>query len=494
LRRKAAGRPAGNFRIGAAEPENPKRVLLHGQPGTGLAGGRRSGHRSGQRPRCDPNPPAVEGQTAISPAATGGLIPKTVTAPAQRGVACAPAPVLATNSAPQLEPGWHASAPLRSPAAGFAAASRRPLEIRQDNKAAQPRAVRVFWGPWPWARARWLVALESTTSDSASWTASKTWRPMGQGRPVGYPPCPAEACGGQIAGRAPPRAPGAAARPGRRPVRRNRNRTNRRRRGDYRGRSRWAPACCQSLDGSPPWLDDPWLKWPPHHPACLLDLGPAAAGGECPQALVTLPRAADYSGKTCLLQTWPGCARCSTTLAPSCWAATPCHSYRPGEGLSRPSASTASTPACRFLGQGAALRPRCPDPQRADRTGVLFAAAMAGAPAQLWMISALTVMQQSKAVLVEQLAAHGCTAAPTSPFSGCWATWAKCLRRRGAAVLSSMGGDCGPARCSGAAWPDGFSPAAWRHPTRQAPAGNAGVRAGAVQTPPAQPARLLKSC
>ncbi|MEY4360388.1 MAG: selenide, water dikinase SelD, partial [Cyanobacteriota bacterium] len=43
-------------------------------------------------------------------------------------------------------------------------------------------------------------------------------------------------------------------------------------------------------------------------------------------------------------------------------------------------------------------------------TGVLFAAAMAGAVRPAWIDAALSVMQQSQAPLVELLAAHGCQA------------------------------------------------------------------------------------
>jgi selenide,water dikinase len=43
-------------------------------------------------------------------------------------------------------------------------------------------------------------------------------------------------------------------------------------------------------------------------------------------------------------------------------------------------------------------------------TGVLFAAAMAGAARPAWIDAALAVMQQSQAPLVELLAAHGCHA------------------------------------------------------------------------------------
>jgi selenide,water dikinase len=43
-------------------------------------------------------------------------------------------------------------------------------------------------------------------------------------------------------------------------------------------------------------------------------------------------------------------------------------------------------------------------------TGVLFAAAMAGAAKPTWLDAALAVMQQSQAPLVEIMAAHGCQA------------------------------------------------------------------------------------
>ncbi|MEX0589003.1 MAG: selenide, water dikinase SelD, partial [Cyanobium sp.] len=85
---------------------------------------------------------------------------------------------------------------------------------------------------------------------------------------------------------------------------------------------------------------------------------------------------------------------------------------RPGSlgGLSLVLSVNGTAPAERHWGKG----PLCPGDglvlTRPIGTGVLFAAAMAGAAQAQWIDAALIAMQQSQAALVEVLARHGCRA------------------------------------------------------------------------------------
>jgi len=140
---------------------------------------------------------------------------------------------------------------------------------------------------------------------------------------------------------------------------------------------------------------------------------------ESVQALVTLPQAAPPIQEDLLVQTLAGVR---TVLEPLGARLIGGHTLegRDGAGLSlaltvngRVAASTDSPPA---------TSPAQPWPKgplrpgdalllsRPIGTGVLFAAAMAGAARPAWIDAALAVMQQSQAPLVALLAAHDCHA------------------------------------------------------------------------------------
>ncbi|HYP04572.1 MAG TPA: selenide, water dikinase SelD, partial [Cyanobium sp.] len=175
----------------------------------------------------------------------------------------------------------------------------------------------------------------------------------------------------------------------------------------------------QSVDGFPALVDDPWLNARLTTLHACSDLWASGAVVESVQALVTLPQAAAPIQEDLLVQTLAGVR---SVLKPLGARLIGGHTLegRGGAGMSlaltvngRVAAGTES-PAAPWpsgLWPKGPLRPG--DVLLLSRpigTGVLFAAAMAGAARPAWIDAALAVMQQSQAPLVELLAAHGCHA------------------------------------------------------------------------------------
>jgi len=162
----------------------------------------------------------------------------------------------------------------------------------------------------------------------------------------------------------------------------------------------------QSLDGFPALVDDPWLN------ACLTtlhacsDLWACGASLDSVQALVTVPQAAPALQEELLLQTLAGVR---SVLEPLGAALIGGHTLegRDGGGLALALTVNGRVSAEGFWPKGP-LRPgEVLLLSRPLGTGVLFAAAMAGAAEPDWLDGALAVMQQSQAALVPLLAAHG---------------------------------------------------------------------------------------
>ncbi len=168
----------------------------------------------------------------------------------------------------------------------------------------------------------------------------------------------------------------------------------------------------QSVDGFPALVDDPWLN------GCLTtlhacsDLWACGAQVRSVQALVTLPRTGEALQEELLLQTLAGVR---SVLEPQGAALIGGHSLQrldAGEELSLALTVNGEAPPGRFWAKGG-LRPG--DALLLSRpigSGVLFAAAQAGAAAPEWIDGALALMGQSQAGLVEQLAGfevHACT-------------------------------------------------------------------------------------
>jgi len=394
---------AAGIRIGAAEPET-QRVLCTGSraPAWLAAAGLATDPASGRV--WTESSLQVEGQTAIFASGDCGLI-RTAPRPPSGVWAVRAAPVLATNLRRSLSP---AGTPLRR-----WRPQRQALRLlgagpgnTAGHKAAQPRAV-AFWGPlavgpsrWLW---RWKAHLDQRFMDGFEDVAA-----MGQagqsaiampcrGCAAKLPAAPLSRALARLAGLAGGQSGGiataqtaedaviiAAAADGSRLL--------------------------QSLDGFPALVDDPWLNGRLTTLHACSDLWACGGRVESAQALVTLPRAADSLQEDLLLQTLAGVRSVLDDLGAELLGGHTLQQLQAGEGLSLALCVNGSTPACRFWAKGGLRAGDALILTRPIGTGVLFAAAMAGGAGASWIDQALTVMQQSQAVLVEQLAAHGCTA------------------------------------------------------------------------------------
>ncbi len=165
----------------------------------------------------------------------------------------------------------------------------------------------------------------------------------------------------------------------------------------------------QSVDGFPALVDDPWLNGRLTTLHACSDLWASGAALESAQALVTVPEAAASVQEELLLQTLAGV--CSV-LEPLGAALVGGHTLegRDGAGLALALTVNGKVAPAAHWGKGP-LRPgEALLLSRPLGSGVLFAAAMAGAAAPAWMEALLEAVQRSQAPLVPLLAAHGCGA------------------------------------------------------------------------------------
>jgi selenide,water dikinase len=165
----------------------------------------------------------------------------------------------------------------------------------------------------------------------------------------------------------------------------------------------------QSVDGFPALVDDPWLNGRLTTLHACSDLWASGAAVESVQALVTVPDAAAALQEELLLQTLAGVR---SVLEPMGAALIGGHTLegRDGAGLALALSVNGRVAPAGHWRKGP-LRPG--DALLLSRplgSGVLFAAAMAGAAAPAWIDAVLAAMQQSQAPLVPLLAAHGCGA------------------------------------------------------------------------------------
>jgi len=165
----------------------------------------------------------------------------------------------------------------------------------------------------------------------------------------------------------------------------------------------------QSVDGFPALLEDPWLNARLTTLHACSDLWACGARVQSLQAVVTLPEAAPALQEEWLLQSLAGVRSVLDPLGATLLGG---HTLegRDGAGLGLTLAVNGAVAPQRHWPKG----PLAPDQvlllSRPIGTGVLFAAAMAGAARPGWLDAALVVMQQCQAPLVELLAAHGCQA------------------------------------------------------------------------------------
>jgi selenide,water dikinase len=165
----------------------------------------------------------------------------------------------------------------------------------------------------------------------------------------------------------------------------------------------------QSVDGFPALVDDPWLNGRLTTLHACSDLWASGAAVDSAQALVTVPEAAAAIQEELLLQTLAGVR---SVLEPLGAALVGGHTLegRDGAGLALALTVNGRVAPAAHWGKGP-LRPG--DALLLSRplgSGVLFAAAMAGAAVPAWMEALLEALQRSQAPLVPLLAAHGCGA------------------------------------------------------------------------------------
>jgi selenide,water dikinase len=165
----------------------------------------------------------------------------------------------------------------------------------------------------------------------------------------------------------------------------------------------------QSVDGFPALVDDPWLNGRLTTLHACSDLWASGAAVDSAQALVTVPEAAASVQEELLLQTLAGVR---SVLEPLGAALIGGHTLegRDGAGLALALTVNGRVGPAAHWGKGP-LRPG--DALLLSRplgSGVLFAAAMAGAASPAWMEALLEALQRSQAPLVPLLAAHGCRA------------------------------------------------------------------------------------
>ena len=169
----------------------------------------------------------------------------------------------------------------------------------------------------------------------------------------------------------------------------------------------------QSVDGFPALVDDPWLNGRLTTLHACSDLWACGARVDSVLALVTLPAAAPQLQVDLLHQTLAGV---QSVLEPLQARLLGGHTMEARDGI-KPEAGLAVSLSANGLVAPERHWPKGPLAPgevliltRGLGSGVLFAAAMAGAARPEWLDDALALMQQSQAPVVEILAAHGCRA------------------------------------------------------------------------------------
>ncbi|MCH9714685.1 MAG: selenide, water dikinase SelD, partial [Cyanobacteria bacterium] len=165
----------------------------------------------------------------------------------------------------------------------------------------------------------------------------------------------------------------------------------------------------QSVDGFPALVDDPWLNGRLTTLHACSDLWASGARVRSAQALVTLPETAPGLQQQQLAQTLAGIR---SVLEPQGACLIGGHSLegRDGAGLAVSLCVNGTVAAAQHWPKGPLQPGQALILTRPLGTGVLFAAAMAGAAQAGWIDGALEQMQQSQAALVPLLRHLGCRA------------------------------------------------------------------------------------
>jgi selenide,water dikinase len=309
-------------------------------------------------------------------------------------------PVLATNLQRSLEQPQRRLRPWRS--------QRRALQLLGDGgwSPKGPRAV-LFWGPVALGPSRWLWRWKRHL-DQRFLEGFAALAPMGpeamacRGCAAKLAAAPLESALARLEGMARAQTPSSSA-----PALKEG-------RDGVEDAAVLATAAdgsllLQSVDGFPALVADPWLNARLTTLHACGDLWASGADLESVQALVTLPEAEPALQEELLLQTLAGVRSVLDPLGARLIGG---HTLegRDGAGLALALTVNGRVDPGRHwlkgpLREGDALLLSGP-----LGSGVLFAAAMAGAARPGWIDAALETMQRSQARLVELLAAHGCHA------------------------------------------------------------------------------------
>ena len=165
----------------------------------------------------------------------------------------------------------------------------------------------------------------------------------------------------------------------------------------------------QSVDGFPALVDDPWLNGRLTTLHACGDLWASGAVVDTVQVLATLPEATPPLQEELLVQSLAGVR---SVLEPLGARLIGGHTLegRDGAGLALALTVNGLAPAGRHWAKGPLQPGDALLLTRPLGTGVLFAAAMAGAARPGWIDAALNTMDRSQAPVVELLARHGCRA------------------------------------------------------------------------------------
>jgi len=165
----------------------------------------------------------------------------------------------------------------------------------------------------------------------------------------------------------------------------------------------------QSVDGFPALVDDPWLNARLTTLHACSDLWASGARVHSAQAVVTLPEAAAPIQQQALVHTLAGIR---SVLDPLDAALLGGHTLegRDGAGLALSLSVNGTVEPAALWPKGPLQAGQALILTRPLGTGVLFAAAMAGAAQADWIDTALEQMQQSQAALVPLLRQLGCSA------------------------------------------------------------------------------------
>jgi selenide, water dikinase len=281
---------------------------------------------------------------------------------------------------------------------------RRALQLLGDGGVAgEPRAI-ALWGPLALGPSRWLWRWKDHIDRQfmARLAAAAPMRQTMSDAPMACRGCAAKVASGPLRAAlaqlpAPPRPNG---------------QTLDDDDAVIVARSHDGALLLQSVDGFPALVSDPWLNGRLTTLHACSDLWATGAQVRSALAVVTLPVLAGELQAELLHQSLAGVRSVLDPLDAQLLGGhtLEARDARAGGGLSLMLSVNGSAPAERLWPKGPLLAGDVLILSRPLGSGVLFAAAMAGASKPQWIDQALTVMQQSQAPLVELLAAHGCRA------------------------------------------------------------------------------------